>query len=202
MTTRIDQKKIERIRSLNSEGKSRKEIAEALKISVSSISKYLKDQSGSSRNGGIRDQDPDVHGEQSEANTESITSGLKKGAHESHEGFEDSSTAIRIPESAIERLEESILSALRLTISDSMDSLTQRFTPENVIRFLKILIKEEEENSEIAKLQDEINRLQKVREGIDSEILDSIMRMSAIESRILSLEKRLGPYLSRENEEE
>ena len=199
MTARIDHKTIERIRNLSAEGNSRKEIAEALKISIASVTKYLKEQNEavvlkkpSQMESGL--QTPS--GEETPFSSPSLNSNGKNNDHHEQD------TALKIPHETAEKLQESIYSALRITLNSSMDSIIQKFTSDNIARFLRILLKEEEENREITKLQEEINRLGKVKEGIDSEILDSIMRMSAIESRILNLEKRLGSFLSREIEDE
>ena len=199
MTARIDRKTIERIRNLSAEGNNRKEIAEALKISIASVTKYLKEQ-----NEAVMSKKPSqmesvlqtASGEDTSSSSPSLNSNGKINDHTEQD------TALKIPHETAEKLQESIYSALRITLNSSMDNIIQKFTPENIARFLRILLKEEEENKEIIKLQEEINRLGKVKEGIDSEILDSIMRMSAIESRILNLEKRLGSFLSREIEDE
>jgi len=44
-------------------------------------------------------------------------------------------------------------------------------------------------------------RLSLIKESLHSEILDAVMRMSSIESRIISIEKRFGMRLQEESEE-
>lgn len=199
MTGRIEQKTVERMRALSAEGKSRKEIADALKISIASVTKYLKTDTEKVSGIDLSQREKGPLQPSVEGTSSSSPDPTSKGKSHNHP---ETDAELKIPQDTVKKLEESIYSALRITLNSSMDNIIQKFTSDNIARFLRILLKEEDENKEIAKLQEEINRLGKVKEGIDSEILDSIMRMSAIESRILNLEKRLGSFLSREIDEE
>ena len=107
MTARIDHKTIERIRNLSAEGNSRKEIAEALKISIASVTKYLKEQNEavvlkkpSQMESGL--QTPS--GEETPSSSPSLNS---KGKNNDHH---EQDTALKIPHETAENLHFSIIS--------------------------------------------------------------------------------------------
>jgi predicted nucleic acid-binding Zn-ribbon protein len=119
----------------------------------------------------------------------------KNGRYQQH------NNSVEIPIDRLDSLVNTIIEALRENVQQSLDITISRFTPDNVKKFLTMLTDEDKARSDIESLKGEIERLNRVKEGLDSEILDAVMRMSSIESRIINIEKRFGIRLQEESEE-
>lgn len=194
MAGKISSETRKKVLDLYSEGRSKKAISEETGISVTSVSRIILDSAK-----------PNNSASQTEAKSSPSAKKDTKPDNSEKEGknsrYQQHNNSVEIPIDRMDSLVNTIIEALRENVQQSLDITISRFTPDNVKKFLAMLTDEDKARSDIESLKGEIERLNRVKEGLDSEILDAVMRMSSIESRIINIEKRFGIRLQEESEE-
>ena len=170
----------DKVEELYSSGKSNRQIADELGISVTSVARIIQGAKGKTepQSGKV---EPTI--DKSPAPSKNVQ---KKDENTPDGNY------VEIPRDSIDRMMKSLIEVLKDNLSQSLDGTVSRFTTENLKKFFTMLEDEDKARSEIESLNSEIERLNRVKNQLDSEILDAVMRMSAIESRIINIEKRFG----------
>ncbi len=190
MAGKISSETRKKVIDLYSEGRSKKAISEETGISVTSVTRIVL-EAGSKLNAktGLPEEKENV-----------ITPGTSDEDRNNARN-RPGNYSVEIPTDRMDNLVNVIIEALKENVQQSLDITISRFTPDNVRKFLTLLTDEEKARTDLEALKAEIERLNHVKEGLDSEILDAVMRMSSIESRIINIEKRFGMRLQEESEE-
>jgi|ACXJ01.1.fsa_nt_gi chemotaxis protein histidine kinase CheA len=194
MAGKISSETRKKVIDLYSEGRSKKAISEETGISVTSVSRIILDSAKPINSASQTDAKSSPSTEKN-AKPDNLEKEGKNGRYQQH------NNSVEIPIDRLDSLVNTIIEALRENVQQSLDITISRFTPDNVKKFLTMLTDEDKARSDIESLKGEIERLNRVKEGLDSEILDAVMRMSSIESRIINIEKRFGIRLQEESEE-
>ena len=197
MAGKISLETKKRVIDLHSEGRSKKAISEETGISVTSVSRIILEASTKKNTvNDIPGANPGTVPDRDTVKAEDREEKIGKNSRITNAG-----NSVAIPVDRLESLMNTILEALKENVQQSLETTISRFTPDNVRKFLTMLTDEDRARTEIESLKAEIARLNRVKESLDSEILDAVMRMSSIESRIISIEKRFGMRLQEESEE-